>query len=134
MTPFGVRVVVIVTGSIDTNVFTKSDEVILPAESYYIPAAGQLIALAKGGSVKTKMSASTYADRVVSDVINGANGKVWRGTFSSLARYAAWVLPAGIQVSFHTFIRGSRSVLISLQDHIMLEGSGLDKAELQNRS
>lgn len=113
MTPFGVRVVVIVTGSIDTNVFTKSDEVVLPAESYYIPVAGQLNALAKGGSVKTKMSASTYANRVVSDVINGSNGKVWRGTFSSLARCAAWVLLVGIQVSFPTFIRGSRSVLIS---------------------
>lgn len=113
MTAFGVQVVVIVTGSIDTILFTKSDEVVLPAGSYYIPAAGQLSALAKGGSVKTKMPASTYADKVVSDVINGTNGKVWRGTFSSLARYAAWVLPAGLQVSFHTSVRGLRRVLIS---------------------
>ena len=65
------------------------------------------------GAKDVIVARSTYADQVVNDVINGTNGKVWRGTFSSLARYAALVLPAGIQVSFHTSIRGSRSVLIS---------------------
>ncbi len=45
------------------------------------------------------MKASTYAEQVVNDVLKGTTGKVWRGSYASLTRYAVALLGESAMVS-----------------------------------
>lgn len=73
----------------------------LPTTSRYRAAEKQIIDLAVGNDndgVK-RMSAEEFAENVAGDVIGGANGKIWRGGYSSIARVFNVLMPTGVLVS-----------------------------------
>jgi hypothetical protein len=81
----------------------------LPSTSRYHAAEKQIVDLAVGNDndgVK-RMSAEEFAGKVANDVVNGANGKIWRGGYSSMARVFNVLMPTGVLVSFppHLFVR-----------------------------
>lgn len=99
--PFGVRVVTVITGAVDTNIMRNSSVPKLPDTSRYLPAEKQIVDLAVGNDndgVK-RMSAAEFAEKVANDVIGGANGKIWRGGYSSIARVFNVLMPTGVLVS-----------------------------------
>ncbi|KAF3397458.1 NADPH-dependent 1-acyldihydroxyacetone phosphate reductase [Talaromyces pinophilus] len=96
--PFGVRVISVITGAVDTNIMKNSSVPKLPTTSCYYAAEKQIIDLALGNDndgVK-RMSAEEFAGKVAGDVIGGANGKIWRGGYSSIARLFNVLMPTGV--------------------------------------
>ncbi|EHL00845.1 putative Uncharacterized oxidoreductase C23D3.11 [Glarea lozoyensis 74030] len=114
MAPFRVKVVPIMTGFVHTNIFNQGHGTSLPRESLYWPAHKEIDARSAGSDVTEKMDANVYANKVVNDLTNGADGRIYRGGMSSGAKFITTFLPN------------------SMVDKMMLGGTGLDKpAELQ---
>ena len=99
MAPLGVKVATIVTGAVETNIMANGPEVKLPDDSLYLAVEENIVARGKGADVKSKMKSKDFADRVVSDILGGANGKVWRGEMASTVKYATAYLPSFMMVS-----------------------------------
>jgi NAD(P)-dependent dehydrogenase (short-subunit alcohol dehydrogenase family) len=101
LSPFDVRVVSVITGAIDTNIMRNSAVPKLPESSRYTAARKQIIDLASGNEndgVK-RMPVEKFAEKVVNDVLRGANGKIWRGNYSSFVRLTNVLMPTGVLVS-----------------------------------
>ncbi|KAI7973237.1 hypothetical protein EIK77_004514 [Talaromyces pinophilus] len=124
--PFGVRVISVITGAVDTNIMKNSSVPKLPTTSRYYTAEKQIIDLALGNDndgVK-RMSAEEFAGKVAGDVIGGANGKIWRGRYSSIARLFNVLMPTGVLVSLSS---SSGPFICSLMGFVgwdIVEGSG----------
>ncbi|KAK9428985.1 hypothetical protein V1505DRAFT_314633 [Lipomyces doorenjongii] len=93
MAPLGVKVLTVVTGTVDSNFFVNTPEYKLPSTSRYMPVEKSIVARARGKDIQSGMNKEKYADSVVNDVLRGVNGKVWRGKLASIVRYASTYLP-----------------------------------------
>ena len=103
MAPLGVKVVTVVTGVVKTSILEKNPEVHLPAGSAYTALEKNVSARSKGEDIKgTRMPSDTFAEKLVGDVLDGANGFVWRGQLASLVRLISALLPTFIMVRFQT--------------------------------
>ncbi|KAK3173085.1 hypothetical protein OEA41_006414 [Lepraria neglecta] len=95
LAPFGVRVVTVITGGVETNIFRGKDGANyfkLPPSSKYLSVEKDIAATARGehpvfGSM---MQAEVFAERVVGDVLGGADGMFWRGKWASTL---GWITP-----------------------------------------
>jgi 1-acylglycerone phosphate reductase len=104
LNPFGVRVVSVITGAIDTNIKRNSVVPKLPESSRYLAAQKQIADLAADANTDLKrMSVETFAEKVVNDVLQGANGKIWKGEYSSIVRLTNAMMPTGMLVSLVFF-------------------------------
>jgi 1-acylglycerone phosphate reductase len=101
MAPFGVSVVTIITGAVESNIMSNGPEFDLPSGSVFASVADNISALAKGkdGTAKSRMKSKDYAERVVGDILKGSTGKIWRGGMATMVRYASAYAPAFITVS-----------------------------------
>ncbi len=86
MAPFDVKVVTVITGVVGTNIMTNVSEIKLPPDSQYWPVEKNIAARARGVDVRKKMRKGAFAEKVVTDVLGGANGKIWRGELASTIR------------------------------------------------
>lgn len=98
LAPFHVRVLTLVTGRVDADIYTKAGEFELPANSIYTRIVSTLAATAEGKLDPEAMSADKYASLVVDDVLKDRTGKVYRGNLASMIRVFSW-LPATLLVS-----------------------------------
>jgi len=68
--------------------------------------------VAADGNLPRKTEVGVYAERVVRDLLGGANGRVWRGELTVVVRWAVRVVPVRWVVSlflsffFLTFLGG----------------------------
>ena len=96
--PLNVKVLTVVTGAIETSIHVNAPGVKLPEKSFYRAVQNRLNAL-KTDEVKVKRTeAHVYAEKVVNDVLGGASGKTFRGSYSSIAKYATMYLPTFVTV------------------------------------
>ncbi|KEF54973.1 uncharacterized protein A1O9_08625 [Exophiala aquamarina CBS 119918] len=109
LAPLGIKVLTVVTGAVDTQISTNSPEPILPDTSRYHAAQEHLNKLVSSDDGIKRTKASDFADTVVKDILAGATGKLWRGTYAGMARYLPGLLP------------------MSVLDGLLLNGTGLDK-------
>ncbi|KAB8231301.1 SDR family oxidoreductase [Aspergillus alliaceus] len=93
LAPFGVRVITLVAGTVQTNIFRNSGGSPLAPDSMYKAATKEINSLAGGDLVQGAMQPADFARKVVDDVLGGATGTVWRGTFSTLGRIMLAVIP-----------------------------------------
>ncbi|KAK9234250.1 hypothetical protein V1525DRAFT_350564 [Lipomyces kononenkoae] len=108
MAPFGVNVLTVMSGTVDSNFFRNSPAHRLPSTSRYVSAEKSIAARARGEDIQDGMTGQKYAERVVNDILQGVYGKVWRGKLASVVRYSSIFLP--------TYIL----------DRLLLKGSGLE--------
>jgi 1-acylglycerone phosphate reductase len=91
--PLGVRVVTVMCGSADTPMFGKAGgQMRLPETSHYYnvqDAAYKERMDHQGKSMKVQV----LADKLVKDILGGARGTIWHGTFAPLVRFATWAFP-----------------------------------------
>ena len=87
------------TGFVHTNIFNQGHGIELPKESLYFPAHEQINARSAGTDVTKKMDAVVYANKVVNDLVNGADGRIYRGGMSSGAEFITTYLPNSMVVS-----------------------------------
>jgi short-subunit dehydrogenase len=98
MAPFGVKVVTVISGAVETNMnsATSLAPSTLPAEdSIFKPAESNI---AKP-FIRDRMSVETYSQRVVNDILSGNTSRVWRGAFASRLWFATTFLPTSLVVS-----------------------------------
>ena len=99
--PFQVKVLTVITGAIDTNLMNNGPAVKIPPNSLYRNTERTILARAQGEDVFGKVKTNQYAERIVSDILDGATGKVWRGGMAAMVRHATSVLPTFMIVRWH---------------------------------
>lgn len=98
LAPFGVKVLTVATGVIDTQFVANLGDSELPANSRY-KAVEENYQRALRGEGYTATNADVYAEQFVRAVKRGQTGKVWIGKQASLVRYGKQVLPTTVIVS-----------------------------------
>ena len=99
MAPLGVKVITVVCGIIKTNIMTNNSEAHLPTNSVYVTVEKRVVARSKGEDVTSaSMPSHKFADKLVSDVMRGADGLIYRGYLASTTRVLTSWLPTFIQV------------------------------------
>ncbi|KAJ5390351.1 oxidoreductase [Penicillium cataractarum] len=112
MKPLGVKVIIVITGNIRTRWFTNSPRFELPEGSYYASIIDQIGVFARGEQGHPEMEPKVYAEKVVGDVLGGAEGTIWRGAQSSTIRIAMSIIPTW------------------LLNKLAFKGTGLDTLEI----
>lgn len=91
--PLGVRVVTVMCGSADTPMFTKpGGQMRLPKASYYYNVQDAAYKERMDHQGKA-MKVEVLADRLVTDLLSGTKGPIWRGALASLVRFMTWAFP-----------------------------------------
>ena len=104
LAPFGVKVVTVVTGAVNTNALSTGVNFELPPNSIYKSIEREIAARARGEDGTPRMEPSVYAEKVVADILQGANWQIWRGGYASIVRFTSNWFPASISVSLsHRF-------------------------------
>lgn len=98
LAPFHVRVLTLVTGCVQADIYKKPGEFQLPPKSIYSRIASTLADTAEGKLDPEMMPAEIYAKKVVADVLNDRTGLVYRGKIATTTRVISW-LPAILLVS-----------------------------------
>lgn len=100
LAPFGVKVVTIMQGAVATTVHNDTPTLPLPEGSLHTPIAKQFEDRIKGkGAVHLLGSRDVFAERVVSDLLRGASGRIYRGNLSTAMGFLKNWLPEWIMVS-----------------------------------
>ncbi|KAK3333413.1 oxidoreductase [Cercophora scortea] len=95
--PFGVKVVTVITGGVESNLFANAPEHHLPAGSRYAVAEKEIGGRATGNGVGAQtISREAYARSLVGDVLQGVTGKVYRGKMATLVRLVTSLLPTSL--------------------------------------
>lgn len=98
--PFGVKVVTAVSGAVKSKIFTNAPALRLPEDSLYTPAEKEIVARAGGADVeKNHSTLEDYSRTLVSDILGGASGKVYRGSMSSIVKILTAWMPTFLFVS-----------------------------------
>ncbi|PYH83329.1 NAD(P)-binding protein [Aspergillus uvarum CBS 121591] len=95
LAPFGVRVVTVMSGVVQTQIFAKHPDLEFPG-SMYEPATEGVRRMAAGDSVKDPMAPEEYARRVVDDLLAGKTGLVWRGRMASIGWFLTTWMPTWV--------------------------------------
>jgi 1-acylglycerone phosphate reductase len=102
MRPLGVNVVNAIVGMVDTNFGYNLEDVTLAKDSLY-KSVESFVNNTPGGHgdnmQKHKMNLDTFAKRLVSDVLAGKKGHLWRGGMSTTSRLVGWLSPRWLLVS-----------------------------------
>ena len=126
LAPFGVKVVTVQAGAVGTNILAAGAQFELPHTSRYRGIEKEIAARAKGEDGVPKMESSVFAEKIVGDVLGGANWPVWRGKYASMVRLVAWWLPVFVIVSGFGVHGIENQELMFDQDSMLVKGTGLD--------
>lgn len=106
MRPLGVRIVMVVTGSVESNINNEGSGFEGKERSEYREIEGRIGDLAYGKEIPNQVASEVYAERVVEDVLGGAKGKIWRGGNAALVRCLD-KMPQGVMVGCRSLKIGS---------------------------
>lgn len=99
MEPFGVKVLSVVTGAVQSQGQTYFGDWSLPEASLYKPIEDLIHQRTQRFDSVKRESTSEYARNVVNDILNGATGKVWRGGNAGGTKFGSSHLPQSFMVS-----------------------------------
>ncbi|KAL5363334.1 hypothetical protein BJX96DRAFT_155558 [Aspergillus floccosus] len=106
MAPFNVKVVLLMTAVVETNFFNNFSHFALPENSLYKGAWKEIATEPE----MAKMPVLDYAQRVVGDLLAGANGSVWRGKLASVGWFTSSFMPTWLMKRALTIGRGLEHV------------------------
>ena len=93
LAPFHVRVLTLVTGCVQADIYKKPGEFQLPPKSIYSRIFSTLADTAEGKLDPEMMPAEIYASKVVADVLKDRTGLVYRGNIATMIRIISWLPP-----------------------------------------
>lgn len=99
LAPFNVKVVTVNTGAVSTNNLSTGLNFKLPPTSKYKGIEKEISDRAVGKDGTPRMEPSVYAEKVVGDVLRGANWQIWRGGYASIVQFTSSWFPASVSVS-----------------------------------
>ena len=98
LAPFSGKVVTVMTGAIASETLAPEKQFKMPPTSRYRSIEKEIAGRARGDDGVPRMQTSVFAEKVVNDVLWGANWQIWHGGWASLVRYMNSWMP-GIAVS-----------------------------------
>ena len=110
LAPFDVKVVTVITGTVQSKILDAGADLKLPPTSRYASVEKEIVIRASGQDGVPRQETSVYAQRVVKDILGGANGHVWRGTMASVMKFVSAWLPGFVLVSFRRGLWALRGV------------------------
>lgn len=130
LSPFGVRVLNVMTGAVSSRTLDAGKDFQLPEGSIYKPIESQIAARARGEDGVQRLTPADYAQQVVKDVLRETNGSVFRGGLAGVARFMASYMPTSLWVGFSFLVVCSsmdvRRILTCQQDTLAAKGCGLE--------
>ena len=119
LTPFGVGVVTLMVGTVQTPFYAQQTDFDLPEGSRYAPARAEMVRWGTGAAVTNACSVDAFAESVVDDIVGPAAGRhVWKGPNSSLIWFLSSFVPGWLVVSlsfpFLSFLSLRTVVLVPL--------------------
>ncbi|KAK3329227.1 hypothetical protein B0H66DRAFT_17089 [Apodospora peruviana] len=98
--PLGVRVVTLNVGQVKSEFFSDlPTEMKLPGTSYYLPVKERLDRMLRPDWSTRAPDTTAFAEQVVGDILGGKTGLVWRGGYSTMAKFFH-LLPTWLMVGF----------------------------------
>ncbi|KAK7756326.1 putative secondary metabolism biosynthetic enzyme [Diatrype stigma] len=92
--PFGVNVVTVMVGAVETRMFDNAPQHHLPPDSLYRPAAKEIGDWATGRDMKGQSGKrEDFARTLVKDILGGASGRAYCGNMSTMLRIVTSILP-----------------------------------------
>lgn len=102
LSPFGVEVVTVMVGVIDTPFHANEISVSLPPTSAYSPIKDTIAKLAAGEGGPKGTPPHELAEALVVDIVGGGKGGlVWKGALSGTMKFASQWVPKWFLVSVH---------------------------------
>lgn len=98
--PLGVRTITLNTSAVKTNAFASDQEDILPENSRYSEIRDFIHSISDGRLQDKAISSREYATKVVRGIDQGKVGIIWAGTNAVFIRWATWLAPQSILVSY----------------------------------
>ncbi|KAG7006544.1 hypothetical protein G7Y79_00014g037190 [Physcia stellaris] len=92
--PSGVKVVTVITGAVSTNWLSTGLNFKLPPTSVYKGIEKQVSGRANGKDGMPRMEPLVYAEKVVDDVLRGANSRIWREGYASIVHFTSSCFPS----------------------------------------
>lgn len=125
LAPFGIRVVNLVTGGVQSTFFQNSNDAVLPADSIYNVAKDAIEAPMNGDQPgMNKLDATTWAKQVARDLSHDKPSYlIFRGALANLARLAT-LLPVGWMDGTHKKMSG-----LDVLEQKLREQRGQDKVK-----
>jgi short-subunit dehydrogenase len=93
LAPFHVRVLTLVTGCVQADIYTKPGEFQLPPKSIYSRILSTITDAAEGKLDPEMMPAEKYASKVVADVLGNRTGLMYRGKIATTIHIMSWLPP-----------------------------------------
>ena len=105
LAPFDVKVITCVAGVVQTKLMSNSRKEEPPTGSLYASIADKIATRARGEDIlKDAGSPQDFARQLLDQVLNGVNGYVYCGTYSTVTRILSRFMPAFILVSVRELI------------------------------
>ncbi|PWY87800.1 NAD(P)-binding protein [Aspergillus sclerotioniger CBS 115572] len=105
--PLGVRVHSVLLGEVESNIYSNGPALEIPASSYYQQVRESIFDGAAGKFIIKTESAEVCARHVVSDVLNGQSGQIWRGGLAGIVKWANRLLPGWL---FERYLNAHRGI------------------------
>lgn len=104
--PLGINVVTVAAGMVQSAWYSNSiPSLTLPKDSYYHSVTEQINAGVRGDSNKESgTNVDVFAEQVVSDVLSGKSGYVYRGALSTVVKWVGSVAPRWFMVRLYLFL------------------------------
>jgi 1-acylglycerone phosphate reductase len=97
--PFGVGVLNIVTGAVESNGYTHAGHLELPKDSLYKSIENEIRAASKWEDGVKRMKLEKYAESVVDKICHDSTGKLWKGSMASTLKFILTFMPQSLLVS-----------------------------------
>lgn len=91
LAPFHVRVLTLMTGIVEADIYTKPGEFQLPPKSIYSCITSTLADTTEGKLHPKGIPVELYASKMVHDVLNERTGLVYRGKLATIMRIFSWL-------------------------------------------
>lgn len=91
--PLGVRVITVMVGIVDTPINAKSDDLVLPENSYYRVIRDTIARFRDGSAYPSKQDPDVTAKNIVHDVVSGSSSYTWRGKSATIAWFCFTFIP-----------------------------------------
>ena len=86
LSPFGVKVLSVVTGAVSTNGQTYFEDWALPTNSRYKTIENTFAQVVRATDGMTRTPLATYATEVVDNILGGTTGRIWVGERAEIAK------------------------------------------------
>jgi len=102
LSPFGVSVITVMPGVINSEFHVNDSGFDLPPNSRYAPIKDTIVSWASGEAKPKGCPSQEFAESVVGDILGGTRAAVYKGPWAGTMKFLATWVPTSLAVSTYT--------------------------------